>query len=358
MVTYQSRRWCGTFWPEDDEDIDPGEEVLEWAEYFLWAEEFGEESHKRHSQFYIFTKKKCTLSSIKKRLEACGYHGAHVDPARGTHDEAINYILGPYEKKDAHGKVIKSKPVNESAKAYGNRPLESGDQTKQDWEDVRNLARQGRFDEIPAKYDVCFTRNLRYLHNEARDAEDLAEPCGVFIWGHSGAGKSYDARSMVEHDRKKIYLKGWNKWWDNYRGQELILLEDADPEKVKGLDQDIKIWADRYAFCPEVKGASAGMIRPKYIVITSQYSMEELFKDKETLWALRRRFVQKRKWIDPTTKERKCWTKTRYTADQCRDQAKEKEEWAGVSAETAKEMEDVIEALEPWSAMVMFDKKP
>lgn len=357
MTAYQSRRWCGTYWPKEDAEIDPGEEIQTWCEYFIWAEEFGEESGRRHSQFYLYTKKKMTKSAVIKRLEACGYHNAFIEPANGTHDEAIKYITGPYEKKDVHGHVIKSKPVNESAKSYGNRPMESGEQTRADWEQVRDLARQGRFNEIPAKYDVCFTRNLRFLHTEARDALDAEEPCGIFIWGHSGAGKSYDARSLVDHDRKKIYLKGWNRWWDNYRGEDLVILEDADPEKVKGLDQDLKIWADRYAFMPEIKNGSAGMIRPKWIVVTSQYHMKELFKDQETLWALRRRFIQKRKWIDKNTKERRETVTTRYTADQCRDE-KEKEEWEGVSPTFAKDMEDLVEATEAWDALVMFDKKP
>lgn len=311
---YQGRRWCITWWPKpEDASLDPGSDVLDWCEYFIWAEEFGEKTGKRHSQAYLFTKKKMTKGGVIRKLTACGYVNAEVIRANGTHDECIAYVTGPYEKKG------KSKPVNESATAYGTRPLEAGEGEKKKWEEVRELARAGKFDEIPAQFEICYYNNLRRIHVDAKDAEDAEEPCGIFIHGHSGAGKSYDARSIVAHDKKRIYNKGWTKWWDGYKDQELVLLEDADPIKVKGLDQELKIWSDRYAFCPEVKGATAGMIRPKYVVITSQYSMEELFKDPETLWALRRRFAQKRRWIDKVTKERKEVCRARYTADQCRD---------------------------------------
>lgn len=272
--------------------------MLDWADYFCYAEEFAESTGSRHSQFYVFTKKKKTLAGLSKLLTEVGYKGAHVETAHGTHEEAIVYCEGPYEKKDVDGNVIKFKPKNDTFKEYGERPLESGEKTKTDWDKVRTLARQGRFEEIDARYDVCFTRNLRFLHQEARRAQHLDEPCGYFIYGKSGAGKSFYARMLNGNNDEDTYLKNFNKYWCGYKGEDLVILEDADPSKVKGLDQELKIWTDRYAFAPENKGGHTGKIRPKKVVITSQYRLRALFPDIETYYAIKRRCITIYAWTD------------------------------------------------------------
>lgn len=315
--TYQSRRWCGTYFHQS-QDFDPGASILEWCEYFCYAEEFAESTGSRHSQFYLYTKTKKTMSGVLKLLEKHDYKGAHLEPAHGTHAESITYINGPYEKKDKHGTVIKFKPLNETFKDYGERPMESGDKTQADWENVRKLAREGKFDEIDAKYDVCFTRNLRFLHQEARRATHLEEPCGIFIWGRSGAGKSHLARAHNDFNEEDTFLKNFNKFWCSYRNESLVILDDADPTKVKGLDQELKIWTDRYAFAPENKGGHTGKIRPKTFIITSQYSMKQLFTDEETYWAMRRRCIVIKCWVDKEGTH-KTHSYPRLTKKQCEE---------------------------------------
>lgn len=58
----------------------------------------------------------------------------------------------------------------------------------------------------------------------------------------------------------------------------------------KCLGQQLKIWGDRYG-CPlETKGGAMGSNFNKFVV-TSQYSIEEIFAgDKQTIDALKRRF--------------------------------------------------------------------
>lgn len=320
MPARQSRRWVGTFFTE--EDIDPGEVVLEFCNYFCFAEEFSTENNKRHSQWYAYTKRKVAPGRMKEWLASIGYTNAHFEVAssHSTHKQAAEYVSGPYKKYDDDGRVIKEKPVNETFKSYGEFPLESGEQTKKDWELVRSLARAGRFDEIEAKYDVCFTRNLRFLHQEARRATHLDEPCGFFIYGHSGAGKSHYARALNGNNEEDTFLKNFNKYWCGYAHQSLVILEDADPEKVKGLDQEIKIWTDRYAFSPENKHGHTGKIRPRMFAITSQYDLGQLFPDKETWWALRRRCIIVKCWIDKQGK-RHAREEPRYTEAQIAKEA-------------------------------------
>ena len=69
-----------------------------------------------------------------------------------------------------------------------------------------------------------------------------------------------------------------NKWWDGYAGEEVVVLDDFDPRHAEHLSYYLKIWADHYAFNAEVKG---GMIRvrPKTVIVTSQYAIEDCFKE-------------------------------------------------------------------------------
>lgn len=53
--------------------------------------------------------------------------------------------------------------------------------------------------------------------------------------------------------------------------------------------QHIKVWADIYPFTCETKGGTMH-IRPKKIVVTSNFSIEEVYPTEQDSAAIRRRF--------------------------------------------------------------------
>ena len=114
---------------------------------------------------------------------------------------------------------------------------------------------------------------------------DLNKLDNLWIWGKSGVGKSSLARQLFPD----LFNKPLNKWWDGYSCQETVLLDDMDPNH-KVLSHHLKKWADHYAFVGEVKGGHTN-VRPRRIVVTSQYPIEKVFPDDpETQAAIRRRF--------------------------------------------------------------------
>lgn len=65
-----------------------------------------------------------------------------------------------------------------------------------------------------------------------------------------------------------------NKWWEDYEGEENVLIDDIGPDCIGA--QHIKRWCDKKQFRGEKKYSSV-FIRPKKIVITSNYHPKEIW---------------------------------------------------------------------------------
>lgn len=73
------------------------------------------------------------------------------------------------------------------------------------------------------------------------------------------------------------YIKDLNKWYQSWKHQKLMLIEEVDLTFCKNNVSRFKRWFDQYAFPAEYKGGDTGLIRPEFIVVTSNYSMKECF---------------------------------------------------------------------------------
>lgn len=138
---------------------------------------------------------------------------------------------------------------------------------------------------IPAEIRIKHYRTLKEI---AKDnlvmQEDAPQTKGVWYQGPSGCGKSRKART----ENKGAYIKMANKWWDGYRQEKTVILDDLDPAHDR-LAYHLKIWGDHYGSILECKGGAIPSAHEK-IIVTSQYFPDEIFSAEDAT-AIRRRYT-------------------------------------------------------------------
>lgn len=256
----QSKRWCFTINNYTEEEV--GSLHLWGAKYIIAGREKAPDTGTPHLQGYV-------IWHTNRRLSACKsvHSTAHWEVAKGTTEQNVAYC----SKEDDYVE-------------YGEKPdfRNGGEAEKLRWKQARELAVIGNLEDVPDDIYIRYYRTLKEIAKDnmskPSDADDVT---GVWLYGPPGTGKSRKARD----DYPGAYLKMQNKWWDGYQGEEFVIIDDLDSKELGHL---IKIWADRYSFLAETKGGAVH-IRPKKIVITSNYSIEELWVDEVMAAAIKRR---------------------------------------------------------------------
>lgn len=235
------------------------------CKYIVYGKEVGE-SGTPHLQGALSFDTQRSLPSVIKKLPGC-----HVEIARDIHKASA------YCKKDGDVTERGTPPTTSKQK---------GEDEQIRWKRYRVAAEQGDLEEIPEKIQFLNPRLLTFHREKFLKARALQDTETQHLWyyGDSGTGKSRKART----DHPEAYLKTCNKWWDGFLDHETVIIEDFD-EVHKPLCHHLKIWGDRYPFPAECKG-SVMKIRPKLIIITSNYHPRDIWTNPKDLEPILRRF--------------------------------------------------------------------
>lgn len=255
-------------WNNPPQDAQEAIAKIPGVSYYIAGNEVGEGGTSHIQGAISFTNAR-TKPSVHRLLPGC-----HVEVQRGSHTQAHNYC-----KKD--GDFVE----------HGIATLDKADQAaeqSEQWTYAWNSAVGGTLDDIPHSLRVRYYRtwgNIRRDHQVK--PKNLEEVCGVWIHGPSGSGKSHTVSSKFPN----AYIKDCSKWWCGYDGEEVVWLDDVDPEQSKWLARFLKIWADRYPFQAQSKGGSL-IIRPLRIIVTSNYSIDEMGFSRGDVDPIRRRYKE------------------------------------------------------------------
>ena len=244
-----------------------------------------------HVQAVIFFKNARTFSAVKSI-----FPGAHLEKVNGPPLVASNYCKkgeqshqewendGPLGVNYGYNSMIDERGVLPLSRAEVS--AKGGATTAAHWQVAKDLAMAGKVNEIDAQIYVKFYGNLCSIaKNNVPLPGDLDGVCGLWFYGASGTGKSRKARD----DYPGAFMKQPTKWWDGYNQEESVIVDDLDKNDHKWMGYYLKIWADRYAFRGEIKGASV-TLRPKVVVVTSNWAPASIWDDIGTLDPILRRF--------------------------------------------------------------------
>jgi len=244
------------------------------CKYMTWGFEVGD-SGTPHLQGLTIFKNPQTVKQVICLL-----------PTRVAEIQIILYLQESlsYAHKDGNIYEAGSPPLSQAGK---------GIKEKERHRSINLLAKQGNLSQLEELYPDVWRRDYCKLKLIAKDhmvrPDDLTVLSNEWIWGPTGTGKTRDAHAQ----HPNAYLKSAaNNWWDGYNPliHDVVIIDDFDKYHIKQ-GFSLKIWSDHPAFIAETKGGSM-FIRPQKLIVTSNYSIQQIWDDETTYAPLLRRFNQ------------------------------------------------------------------
>lgn len=238
--------------------------------YAIVGDEEAPTTGQRHLQGYVQFDRKRRLSELKK-LD--GAATVHWEPAKGSLESNQTYC----------------KKAN-NWREYGlPRDTTGGERERKRWRDALADIKSNSIDNIDPQIQICQARNVEYLRQKYMPLAANLDPGHKHLWiyGPTGSGKSREAREIFGDE--PFYDKLQNKWWDYYDGEDNVIIDDLEKSNAVALTAHLKRWLDIYRFTCEAKNSVSRGIRPKRIIITSNYHPDEIWTEASQLDPILRR---------------------------------------------------------------------
>ncbi|UME38930.1 replication-associated protein [Italian wall lizard associated cyclovirus 1] len=251
------RRFVFTWNNYTEEDIDRTKRFIEsFCKYGIFGKELAPTTNTPHLQGFCNLTKPMRFSTIKKHL----HNSIHIEKANGS---------------DAQNKEYCSKAGDIFEKGTPDRQGR-----RSDLESVVAAIQNGERDEkklaeINAGVFIRYFRGIREYIRTINPIIPRNFKTEVFYYyGPPGSGKSRRAlQEAQEHDANSIYYKPRGLWWDGYKQQKCVIIDDFYGW-IK-YDELLKI-CDRYPYKVQIKGGFEEFVTEK-IWITSNVDIDDLY---------------------------------------------------------------------------------
>lgn len=270
-MSKQSRLWCYTLNNPETPDFPDFEDKVVFAKH---GEEIAPTTNTPHLQGVLYLKKKITLKGL---LKTNWFSGAHWTQCRGNLEENIEYV-----SKEGY------------THEFGQVPENPGDiggkKEKNRWKEIIAFASDPIFDvhalaEAHPSAAVLHLDKIKKLRIDltAPPAPPRAQLINYWIWGPTGTGKSTLAKSYGDWYKKNRT----DKWFSEpFAYQEVLIYDEVTPNSLDF--GTISTVTDHDPFVPECKGGYYRPYRPRIVVFTSNYRLDQCFHH-DDLAALQRR---------------------------------------------------------------------
>lgn len=265
MQGTKCKHWCFTINNHTKADGRLIDENLGRFTYLVCGSEVGDNGTP-HIQGYVVFKNRVRKTAVKKifpraHLEAKSVHS--------TYQECIDYCT-----KDG------------DFTEHGIAPITTSERNKKKWDEAFALALAGKINDIDKGMLIRYYHAFKRIRQDNPPVpKDLKQKRNYWIIAPSQYGKSMYARKRWPD----YYDKPPNRWFIGYKGQTTILCDDFGPKQCLYLGWYMKRWGDLYSFPMETKGGGT-QIRPKHVVVTSQYTIEQCFLDELECTAIKNRY--------------------------------------------------------------------
>lgn len=229
----QNKYWCFTSF---DIEMCLKPKPNSFITYIIGGLETCPETKKQHIQGYLECSTKRTINAIKKELNC---QSMHLEQRRGSQEEAINYC-----KKD--GNIME----------FGIKSENTGQGKRTDLIEYKKAVKDGKseFELMENHYDtwIRYDKLSMRIREAQLDNTKKPMPTVIVFHGETGKGKSMLAHLIAEYYCSDPYrLTGNTKWWDGYKGQDCIIMDDYEGDMT---EKHFLQLTDRYKFRAEIKG--------------------------------------------------------------------------------------------------------
>lgn len=282
MAPSTTRRfWCWTLNNYSSED-EVRLQKMKCVSWLLYGHEVGAQGTP-HLQGAIWTQKAMTKQSLGRMMKNCwvGAPGA---------EKALPYWLTYCTKQSCNIVEVGVRPSeDEVAQDCAN----VGQGTRSDLVSLRDkvvanpkVTKRELWDEFPsvmARYPKVANELRRIYYTPP----SLTVLDNEWIWGPSGTGKS----STAKLENPGAFVKPPKEWFDGYDDKgypDVLIWEDFDRSEAHHVKL-LKVLADYDPVPVEVKGGMVE-IRPRRIIVTSNYKPSDIWTSPEDLEPILRRF--------------------------------------------------------------------